>query len=44
MEHDAPEECAQAFVYGREKGITMALARPEGAEVAESNTWFRPSE
>ena len=29
MGHDAPEECAQALVYGCEKGITMALVRPE---------------
>ncbi len=32
MGHDAAEECAQAFVYGFEKGITMAMLRPEWAQ------------
>ncbi len=32
MGHDAAEECAQAFVYGFEKGTTMALLRPEWAQ------------
>ncbi|KKL83932.1 hypothetical protein LCGC14_1969800, partial [marine sediment metagenome] len=30
--HDAAEECAQAFAYGFEKGITMAMLRPEWAQ------------
>ena len=32
MGHDAAEECAQAFAYGFEKGITMAMLRPEWAQ------------
>ncbi len=32
MGHDAAEECAQAFVYGFEKGITTAMLRPEWAQ------------
>ncbi len=30
--HHAAEEGAQAFVYGFEKGITMAMLRPEWAQ------------
>ncbi len=32
MGQDAAEECAQAFVYGFEKWITMAMLRPEWAQ------------
>ncbi len=32
MGQDAAEECAQAFVYGFEKGVTMAMLRPEWAQ------------
>ncbi len=32
MGHDAAEEFAQAFAYGFEKGITVAMLRPEWAQ------------
>ncbi len=32
MGDDAAEECAQAFAYGFQKGIIMAMLRPEWAQ------------
>ena len=32
MGGDAAEECAAAFAYGLEKGIIMAMLRPEWAQ------------
>jgi len=32
MSQDAAEECASAFAYGFEKGLTTAMLRPEWAQ------------